>query len=142
VSIKAPVQARLGGCVSVLRKKETSLRLTLVFAASSVVFFGAGVYHLYALIDSSSDLKLAAFHAAFTSIDIVTAFLLLLRPDWFTYAFAALTLQQIYSHGMEALNAWRATATTDYVSLCIIVLMPGLFILLVYDTAMRKRRTS
>ena len=113
----------------------------MVFAASAALFIGAGLYHLYGLIATLADPRLAAFHAAFVVIDPMTAYLLLRRPDWFPYAFAVLTIQQIYSHGMEALTAWRAMSV-DYVSLLIILLMPSLLVLLVYDALSRKSRTS
>jgi hypothetical protein len=114
----------------------------MIFAASAALFIGAGLYHLYGLIASLADPELAAFHAAFVVIDPITAYLLLRRPDWFPYAFAVLTVQQIYSHGMEALTAWRASAVIDFVSLFIILLMPSLLVLLVYDAVTRKSRTS
>lgn len=114
----------------------------MVFAGSAVLFIGAGLYHLYELIAALADPNLAAFHAAFVVIDPVTAYLLLRRPDWFPYAFAVLTVQQIYSHGMDALTAWRATSGIDYVSLFIIVFMPCLLMLVVYDALLKKSRTS
>jgi hypothetical protein len=114
----------------------------IIFVGSAILFVGAGLYHLYGLIASMADPGLAAFHAAFVVVDPITAYLLLRRPDWFPYAFAVLTVQQIYSHGMEALAAWRATSAIDYVSLFIIVLMPSLLVLIVYDAAMKKSRTS
>ena len=113
-----------------------------VFVGSAILFIGAGLYHLYGLIASLADPGLAAFHAAFVVIDPVTAYLLLRRPDWFTYAFAVLTVQQIYSHGMAALITWRATSIIDYASLFIVVFMPALFVLVVYDALLRKSRTS
>jgi hypothetical protein len=114
----------------------------MVFAASAFLFIGAGAYHLYGLIASLADPQLTAFHAAFVVIDPVTAYLLLRRPEWFPYAFAVLTVQQIYSHGMEALTAWRVTAAIDYVSLFIILFMPSLLVLIVYDALIRKSRAS
>lgn len=112
----------------------------MVFLGGAILFVGAGLYHLYELIASLADPNLAAFHAAFVVIDPVTAYLLLRRPDWFPYAFAVLTVQQIYSHGMEALTAWRATSAIDYVSLFIIVFMPCLLVLVVYDALLKKSR--
>ena len=114
----------------------------MVFLGSAILFVGAGLYHLYGLIASLADPNLAAFHAAFVVIDPVTAYLLLRRPDWFPYAFAVLTVQQIYSHGMEALTAWRAASVIDYVSLFIIVFMPCLLVLVVYDALLKKSRAS
>ena len=114
----------------------------VVFLGSAVLFIGAGLYHLYGLIAAMADPNLAAFHAAFVVIDPVTAYLLLRRPDWFPYAFAVLTVEQIYSHGMEAIAAWRATLAIDYVSLFIVIFMPSLLGLIVYDAVLRKRQAS
>ena len=114
----------------------------IVFLGSAVLFIGAGLYHLYELIASMADPNLAAFHAAFVIIDPVTAYLLLRRPDWFPYAFAVLTVEQIYSHGMEAIAAWRATSVIDYVSLFIVIFMPSLLVLIVYDAVLRRRQAS
>lgn len=113
-----------------------------VFAVSAVLFIVAGLYHLHGALRSMADPALATFHAAFVVIDPVTAFLLLRRPDWFRYAFAVFTLQQIYSHGLQAWTAWRAASEVDYVSLVVIVLMPSLLALLICDGAMRKTRAS
>ena len=114
----------------------------VIFVGSAVLFIGAGLFHLYGMIASLADPQLTAFHAAFVVIDPVMAFLLLRRPDWFPYAFAVLTIQQIYSHGMEALTVWREMLAIDYISLFIILFMPSLLVLLVYDAVMRKSRTS
>ena len=113
-----------------------------VFVGSAILFIGAGLYHLYGLIASLADPRLAAFHAAFVVIDPVTAYLLLRRPDWFPYAFAVLTVQQIYSHGMDALTVWRTASVIDYISVFIMVFMPVLFVLIVYDALLRKSRAS
>src|ERR1700752_5518065 len=116
----------------------------MVVAGRAILFVGGGLYPLYALIASLADPNLAAFHAAVFVIDPVTGYLLVRkqRPEWFTYAFAILTLQQIYSHGMEALMAWRTTGAIDYISLFIIVFMPSLLVLVVYDALLKKSRAS
>ena len=113
----------------------------IIFAVSAVLFLAAGAYHLYELVASLEDPRLTAFHAAFVVIDPITALLLIRRPDWFTYAFAALTVQQIYSHGMEAMTA-LSMSVVDYTSFFIIVFMPCLLGLLIYDAVARKPRTS
>jgi hypothetical protein len=112
------------------------------FLVSAVLFIGAALFHLYGLLSSLSDMRLVGFHGAFVIIDPATALLLLRRPDWFPYAFAVLTLQQIYSHGMDALVAWHGEARVDVISLFIVVFMPALLALLIYDAVNRKRETS
>jgi hypothetical protein len=109
-----------------------------IFAISAALFLVAAVFHLYGLLLSGGDPKLMAFHGAFVIIDPLTASFLLKRPGWFPYAFAVLTVQQIYSHGMDALTAWRAVSRVDFISLFIIVFMPALLALLIYDAVNRK----
>ena len=113
-----------------------------LFVIAAILFAGAALFHLYGLVTSLSDMKLAAFHGAFVVIDPATAFFLVRRPGWFPYAFAVLTVQQIYSHGMDALNAWRNSGNIDIVSLFIVVFMPALLALLIYDAVNRKSQTQ
>ena len=114
----------------------------ILFVIAAIPFAGAALFHLYGLVTSLGDMKLAAFHGAFVVVDPVTAFLLLRRPNWFPYAFAVLTVQQVYSHGMDALNAWRDTGSVDFVSLFIVIFMPALLALLIYDAVNRKSQTQ
>src|SRR6266576_1171924 len=109
-----------------------------IFAISSALFLIAAFFHLNGLLLSGGDPKLMAFHGAFVIIDPLTASFLLRRPRWFPYAFAVLTLQQIYSHGMDALTAWRADSRVDVISLFIIVFMPALLALIIYGAVNRK----
>jgi hypothetical protein len=109
-----------------------------VFWISAILFLGAALFHLYGLLLSGGDPKLVAFHGAFVVIDPLTAFFLLKRPNWLAFAFAVLTVQQIYSHGMDALTAWREDSRVDFVSLIIIVFMPALLALIIYDAVKRK----
>ena len=113
-----------------------------LFFVSAVLFLGAALFHLYGLLSSLGDIRMTVFHGAFVVIDPITAFYLLRRPDWFPYAFAVLTVQQIYSHGMDALTAWRGEARVDVISLSIVVFMPALLALIIYDAVNRKRQTS
>ena len=110
----------------------------VLFRTSAVLFLGAALFHLYEQLLSGGDPKLMAFHGAFVVIDPLTAFFLLRRPNWFSYAFAVLTVQQIYSHGMDALTTWREDSRVDFVSLFIIVFMPALLALIIYDAVKRK----
>jgi|SRR5215475_10502440 len=119
-----------------------SNREPIVFVVGAILFIGAALFHLYGFVTSAGDTKLMAFHGAFVLIDPVTAYFLLRRPSWFLYAFAALTVQQIYSHGMDALNAWREAQSVDVISLFIIVFMPVLLALLIYDAVNRAKRSN
>lgn len=75
-------------------------------------------------------------HALFVAINLATAAGVVLRPRGFAIAFAALTAQQLYSHGGAAIRAWRDEGRVDWPSVIVVVAMPVVLALLVRD---RKR---
>lgn len=100
----------------------------------------ASAYHLLAIVwpklDPSSS---GARHAVFVGVDAVLGFCIGLRPKGFFWVFAALSVQQLCSHG-QAL--WRALAREhrlDWASLVVIVAMPLITWLLWCD---RQRRNA
>jgi len=112
-----------------------------IFQIAAALFLVAAFVHLRGLLASAGNPSLAAFHGTFVAIDPLTAMMLLRRPTWFPYAFAVLTVQQIYSHGLEALTAWRDAARIDVISIFIVVAMPILLVLLVYDAVHRRAQS-
>ena len=116
-------------------KRET------IFQIAAALFLVAAFVHLRGLLAAAGNPSLAAFHGIFVAIDPLAAMMLLRRPPWFPYAFAVLTVQQIYSHGLEALTAWRDAARIDVISIFIVVAMPILLVLLVYDAVHRRAQS-
>ena len=77
-------------------------------------------------------------HAFFAVIGIICAVNLLRRPEWFVIVFAVLTLQQLYSHGMRAWEWWYMEHRLDWISFCVILLLPFILVLLVLDAYTRR----
>ena len=69
-------------------------------------------------------------HLLFIAIDLAAAALVLYRPRGATIAIAALTAQQLYSHGSYAWLLWRKEGRVDWISVGVIVVLPIAFVLL------------
>ena len=60
------------------------------------------------------------------------------RPRGFVWLFAALTAQQIYSHGSDALRERAAGQSVDPASLVVLVGMPLVLLALAWDARSRR----
>ncbi len=78
-------------------------------------------------------------HGLFILINALGAWLVLRRPPGLVLPFLAITLQQMYSHGTRALTWWHREQRVDWISLCIIVILPLALVLLIKDA--RERRS-
>ncbi len=105
----------------------------LAFGLLALAFAGAAAFHLAAAarpgVDESSS---APRHAAFVAVNLACAFGFARRPGWFAPAFALLTVQQLASHGGQALREWRA-GRVDVASLAVLAVMPLALALLAAD---------
>jgi hypothetical protein len=81
-------------------------------------------------------------HVLFVTIDSSLAWLFLRRPAWFVWAFAALTVQVIYSHGGAALAAWRHDGRVRWIDALALVAIPLALGLLVTDYRRRTGRRT
>lgn len=91
----------------------------------------AAIYHLAALVwptidPSSSPLR----HAIFTAINLAVGAGLWLRPRGIFWFFAALTAQQLHSHGRALLRAWSDQHRVDWPSVVVLVALPFILWLL------------
>jgi len=77
-------------------------------------------------------------HVAFIVIDMSLAWLLLRRPRWLVWAFAALTLQILSSHGVGAWAMWTAQHRIDWISVAISIAAPVVLLLLFMDRRDRR----
>ena len=113
----------------------------LLFRIISVLFVGAAVYHAAVFLHPAFRSGGAHWrHAVFFLIDLVCAWFLLKRPRWFVFAFGALTLETLYGHGMHAWMMWNTHGQIDWLSVCVLIVVPLTLALLIEDTL--KRRTS
>jgi hypothetical protein len=99
----------------------------------------AAVYHLVGLFMPAISPHTPAWrHALFVGINLVAAWLMLRRPSWFCFAFAVLTLQQLYGHGGKLLRTWRGEGHVEWISLIVIIVMPIMAAMLFRDWHRRR----
>jgi hypothetical protein len=104
-----------------------------VFVALAVGFAAAAVFHAVAIFSPGIDVPSPAWrHALFVTINVAVAAGMLVRPRGFALAFAALTAQQLYSHGVTLVGAWRREARVDWPSVVVLVAMPLVLVLLAF----------
>jgi hypothetical protein len=94
----------------------------------------ASVYHIAAIIwravDPSSSVTR---HVAFVVINLCLAVGLWTRPKGFFWVFAALTAQQLHSHGRAWLRVLNQQHRIDWVSSGVLVVLPLLLWLLWHE---------
>ncbi len=59
-------------------------------------------------------------HIVFIQINLVFAWLFLLRPRWFIWPYILLVMQVVYSHGTAAWALWHQETRVDWISLVVI----------------------
>jgi hypothetical protein len=79
-------------------------------------------------------------HGVFIAIDATAAVLFLVRPRWFTWAYALLTAQVIYSHGGPAWTSWQRDGQVAWIDAAALVAIPLALVLLVVDRRQGRRR--
>jgi hypothetical protein len=81
-------------------------------------------------------------HVLFIAIDLAAAALLIFRPRGATIAIAALTVQQLYSHGSYGWLLWRTEGRVDWISLGVMVVLPIALVLLATRSHRRNHDES
>lgn len=123
-----------GAGVRVHSLAVTPNRPLLLVAASGFVVGAA--FHGAAIARGGPDPGSSpARHAAFVAINLLCAAGFVWRPRGFTALFAALTAQQLASHGALAWRLWRDARRLDAPSLVVLVAMPALLAMLLRDRA-------
>ena len=110
-----------------------------LFRIISILFVGAAVYHAAVFFHPAFRSGGAHWrHAVFFLIDLVCAWFLLKRPRWFVFAFGALTLETLYGHGMHAWMMWNTHGQIDWLSVCVLIVVPLTLALLIEDAMGRR----
>lgn len=108
--------------------RETPFRLIAVLS----IF--AAIYHVAAFAAPALAIPGTPWrHVLFAVFGIICAINLLHRSEWFLLAFAALTLQQLYSHGMRAWEWWYIEHRLDWISFGVLLVLPIALTLLAQD---------
>lgn len=110
-----------------------------VFLAIAAFFVVGALFHVAALVRPAlEDPSPPWRHALFVLINLTAALGSLRRPRGFAVAFALLTAQQLWSHGVTAVVVWRDEHRFDWPSVVVLAGMPLVLALLVVDA--RRRR--
>jgi hypothetical protein len=113
------------------RPSSISHWLFLVLALS---FGAAAAAHACALVvPSLMEPSPAWRHALFVVINGAVATLLVRRPPWFAVLFAALCLQQLYSHATSGWDVWARQHRLDWASLLVVIALPPIAALLLAE---------
>lgn len=72
-------------------------------------------------------------HVVFIGINLSLASLFQTRPRWFAWAYGALTVQVLASHGWGAIRMWRADRYIDWISVTVAIGAPLLLLALILD---------
>jgi len=98
----------------------------------ALVFVVTALFHVVAILSPTLAPGAPPWrHALFVALNASVAIGLVWRPPGFVVGFALLTLQQLYSHGLDMWEAWHADGRVDWMSLAVVVVMPAvLFALL------------
>lgn len=108
------------------------MKKNTLFIAFAIFFLVASVYHIVAIFFKINTSPIWR-NILFIFINLFTAWGLWKRPSLFIYFFAALMLQQLYSHGSDLINEWTLQNKIDYISILVLLLMPTIFVLLFLD---------
>jgi hypothetical protein len=106
--------------------------LKVIFQIYVGLCFLVGCFHLIGIfypINSSPAWR----HALFVGINLFCAYGFLKRPRFFVYLFFLLLLQQIYSHGGDAIAIWNQQQIINWIDVAVVLLTFAAFVLLVID---------
>lgn len=98
------------------------------------------VYHTKGYLSPTAETP-AWRHALFIGINTISFYGLLQRPRWFIWFWAALTLQQMYSHGSYAWKLWSTQQQVHWISVLVVLMMP-VILLVIWLERRAKRRDS
>ena len=106
--------------------------LQIIFIVAALASFAALLFHLKGSFYPSAETP-AWRHVVFVVVNCICIYGVIKRPGWFTWFVGLLTLQQWYSHGSYAIELWQNQHCIHWVSICVVIFMPVLFVLLLID---------
>jgi hypothetical protein len=90
---------------------------------SAVVLAAAAVFHIVQAVGGHGSV---ARHWLFVPINAGLAALLVWKPRWAFWPALALTIQQMWSHGLDLSRSFLGTEPLDWVSLAVCLFFPTL----------------
>jgi hypothetical protein len=116
--------------------------ISLILRGATVAHLFAAGHHLVAVVRARSAADSPGRHALFVAINLAVALGFWRRPRYFLFAFGLLTVQQLASHGAEALAAWTTEQRVDVPSLLVLAWMPTALFLLWQDRRQASSRAA
>jgi hypothetical protein len=117
-----------------------------IFRVLAAVFAIAALQHLARALGAGAD-NPPGRHLVFVAVNALVAAGLWRRPPFFAWAFAALALQQLMSHGGDLARAWSSERRIDWLSLVVLAVVITTAVLLLRErhgglagAAARERR--
>jgi hypothetical protein len=98
-----------------------------VRVVSALLLAGAAVFHVVGAVSGNGS---SARHAVFVVVNLAIAALLVGRPRWAFYPTLLLTVQQMYSHGLDLSRSFLGTSPLDKTALAVCLFFPTLVTLL------------
>ena len=109
-----------------------AMKKNTLFVVFAIFFIIPAIYHLVAVFYQLNTSPIWR-NLLFVGINLFGAYGVLKRPAYFLYFFAALLLQQFYSHGSDLIDMWDLQHKIDWISLSVLVVMPVIFVFLILD---------
>lgn len=97
----------------------------------------AALYHLVGVFYPVNDAPKWR-HLLFVLVNVFCVYGFIQRPGYFLIIFAALLVQQFYSHGTGLIKTWTETGQIHWISVCVLVLLPIAMLCLLYDYKAKK----
>jgi hypothetical protein len=119
------------------------MRRDRVFRGLAVLYAGGALFHLAAVVAPGLEIPGSrSRHLLFVVIDLGATAALWRRPRGVVVAFAALTVQQLYSHGGRVLRWWHFEHRIDWLSLAVLAVLVATLVLLLSDARARAGRPA
>lgn len=115
------------------------IRSSIVFRVASAAAIVAATFHgLSMLFPAVSRLEYEPDypswrHVLFIGINLAVAWLFQVRPRWFVWAYGALTVQVLTSHGWGAIRIWLTERRVDWISVAVSIGAPLLLLALIVE---------
>lgn len=121
-------------------RSRPSTPLQWLMLLLAVGFGAAAVFHALAIaVPSIAEPSPAWRHGLFVLVNSAVAAGLARRPAWFAPLFAALTVQQLYSHGISGWHAWVREQRLDWASLLVVIALPPIAVMLLGEAWAGRR---
>ena len=115
--------------------------LSIIFIVAAIASFAALLFHLKGIFYPSVETP-AWRHVVFIAVNSICIYGVIKRPGWFIWFVGLLTLQQCYSHGSYAIELWQKQHSVHWVSVCVVIFMPVLFVLLLIDRKFKLKDSA